>query len=772
MIPGRQAISGFDPRMIPGLGLWLDAADSNTITVTSGNVSTWMDKSSNGYTFSNGALTGRRGPTRVSTLNGLDVLTFTATSATDTAGQYLSNTVVATGYPLYTQTVFTVHNPAFFATNYGDASVYTATYLTAADLRVPQCISAVAGSRILATGLPTTDASTTDVSTNYNLLVLNLDANRGLVCRNGLQQNRAVRPAGTEQVLPRRDVSLTVGAQIDTGIRNFFVGTVAEILQYNRSLAPEDQRRVEGYLAWKWGLQNNLPTTRTFSSNAPLSRPFRPIDIPDCIVWFDAADTRTLTLSGTQVTSWQNKGLLSTVTATNTTASPLVNAPGTVSSGYTFNTSSLNTVQFPATTYLAVSNIVTTTPARTLFFVFTVTSYGDGYSSLFKSSTFSGNRQITFNAWNRDGDTINMYPSAYSATEYLGGGAMGAFSGTLPYTGVPFVVGLRHTANSVSNGYVLTNAISINGQSIAPPVNQKLSFGYYVGSDTFLLGTGPGYNNTQRIGEVVQYDRALSDSEMRNVEGYLCQKWSVSFADVSHAFVKVPPTVPASFLPSLIPGCIGWFDAADLSTITATGSSVTSWRDKSGLGNTMTFTSSPTTGVSVQNGNNIVTFAGGYGTAATCVVNAENHTLFAVHKPSAAASNTSLFRFQTGTASPYVVFPYYSAATARGWVTSVDGATLSNTGAGLPESSSTTSFTLISACIASASQEVFSNGVLVASNTQILTTTTTPALTVGATTTGTEPYGGGVGELLVYNSKLSTAQRQLVEGYLAKKWAV
>jgi len=267
----------------------------------------------------------------------------------------------------------------------------------------------------------------------------------------------------------------------------------------------------------------------------------------------------------------------------------------------------------------------------------------------------------------------------------------------------------------------------------------------------------------------MHYDRALSDSEMRQVEGYLCQKWNVTTADTSHAYSKFPPTVPARFTPDLLPGCILWLDAADTTTLVTSGSSVTTWNDKSSNAFNVSFAVSPTTGTQTLNGNNVLVFAGARGSNLNCIVSADTHTLIAVHQPSATASNTSLFRFQTGTANPYVVFPYYSTSN-QGYVTSADGATLSNTGAGLPDASPTTKYSLLTASISNCNLQVFRDGALVASNTATLTVTTLPGLTVGATTTGTEPYGGNVAELLVFNAKLSPAHQQLVEGYLAKKW--
>jgi hypothetical protein len=57
--------TGFSPRRISGLGLWLDGADSSSITTVTG-VSQWNDKSGNGYNLTQGS-TGSQ-PTRTGNL--------------------------------------------------------------------------------------------------------------------------------------------------------------------------------------------------------------------------------------------------------------------------------------------------------------------------------------------------------------------------------------------------------------------------------------------------------------------------------------------------------------------------------------------------------------------------------------------------------------------------------------------------------------------------------------------------------------------------------
>jgi hypothetical protein len=65
------------------------------------------------------------------------------------------------------------------------------------------------------------------------------------------------------------------------GFVNFFINTggccggersdaqVAEVLVYNTAITSTPQRQIEGYLAWKWGLNGNLPTTHPYYGKSP-----------------------------------------------------------------------------------------------------------------------------------------------------------------------------------------------------------------------------------------------------------------------------------------------------------------------------------------------------------------------------------------------------------------------------------------------------------------------------------------------------------------------
>lgn len=64
-------------------------------------------------------------------------------------------------------------------------------------------------------------------------------------------------------------------------------------------------------------------------------------------------------------------------------------------------------------------------------------------------------------------------------------------------------------------------------------------------------------------------------------------------------------------LPSDIAGLAGWWDAADTGTISTSGSSVTSWADKSGSGPSFDPPgAAPSTGIVTRNGLNTISFDG------------------------------------------------------------------------------------------------------------------------------------------------------------------
>jgi len=69
---------------------------------------------------------------------------------------------------------------------------------------------------------------------------------------------------------------------------------IAEVIMYNRKLSDAERQQVEGYLRLKWA----APTI------------FVPTDLSTNLIgWFDATDAATITIAGSGVSAWANKGV-------------------------------------------------------------------------------------------------------------------------------------------------------------------------------------------------------------------------------------------------------------------------------------------------------------------------------------------------------------------------------------------------------------------------------------------------------------------------------
>ena len=90
-------VAPFDPTSISGCKLWLDAADTSTISLSGSAVTQWDDKSGNAYNFAQGT-SGLRPLSGTRTQNGLNVIDFDgiddclATTAAKSAFNFINNT--------------------------------------------------------------------------------------------------------------------------------------------------------------------------------------------------------------------------------------------------------------------------------------------------------------------------------------------------------------------------------------------------------------------------------------------------------------------------------------------------------------------------------------------------------------------------------------------------------------------------------------------------------------------------------------------------------
>jgi hypothetical protein len=77
-----------------------------------------------------------------------------------------------------------------------------------------------------------------------------------------------MRNAGTSVATPTTNANGMRGLGINTQYEPS-QGQVAEILYYNNAIGLNGYQLIEGYLAWKWGLQSRLPSNHPYKNAAP-----------------------------------------------------------------------------------------------------------------------------------------------------------------------------------------------------------------------------------------------------------------------------------------------------------------------------------------------------------------------------------------------------------------------------------------------------------------------------------------------------------------------
>jgi len=100
MIGSSKSVWGFDPRTIPGCQLWLDGADTNSLTLSGSSVTQWNDKSGNGYNFTQ-ATSGNQPTYSSASLNSLNTITFTASNSTYLLGTASTNFIGTNSLSMY-----------------------------------------------------------------------------------------------------------------------------------------------------------------------------------------------------------------------------------------------------------------------------------------------------------------------------------------------------------------------------------------------------------------------------------------------------------------------------------------------------------------------------------------------------------------------------------------------------------------------------------------------------------------------------------------------
>ena len=259
--------------------LWLDANDDSTITIATG-VSEWRDKSGNERNFTQG--TGGTQPTQtLGGLNGQTVLSFngsqylTSISAAS-VWNFLHNTNGSTVIAVWKagnvsdpNAVYSlIGNNGALSANIGFYIIYDDRVSSSRNNRVISLISRGVSGQNAVVNITADGAHPADTPTIISQVA---DPNNGTAAnRSFLRINRTLIQNNTDLFAPvatNASFALQIGAAGNNVVP--LTGYIAEIIILSSIASNSTRQILEGYLAWKWSLQDNLSQDHPFLNRPP-----------------------------------------------------------------------------------------------------------------------------------------------------------------------------------------------------------------------------------------------------------------------------------------------------------------------------------------------------------------------------------------------------------------------------------------------------------------------------------------------------------------------
>jgi hypothetical protein len=620
---------------------------------------------------------------------------------------------------------------------------------------------------------------------------------------------------GTAQTTLAGTTLATTGIYVG-GPSNYFNGTISEVLIYNSTLTAAQRQTVEGYLAYKWRIQSNLPTIQPFYAITPFSRTFGPTDILGCSLWLDGADNSTMN-STTAVTVWNDKsGNSNTMTGTGTWTGSNMTFNGST------NAFSNLTYVFPNSNY-SIFGVYSNTTGPTDSNYQNVLYGSNGYPRIGTLGASNATWSVIESSANSNGWT-HVSSDSTGSNLFACDGTMNFWTGR--FNGSTWSWQIQSGFSDIH----VASAPSSNGSNVAIASTYSVYTGIYNGSTwawTQHVGSGTGIPAGVSVFQQVACDYSGSNVVVAASPGYV---YTGIYNGSTWAWTQqTPPGSNANY-----PGfSMVASDSTGSNIAVAKGTSGYIWTGRRISGGSYTWTGASAAGsnnwISVTlsaNGSNIIaginisvlwrgtyngtswTWAaitgspsGGVWKTTVLSSNGSNLTLLnqagyvwlGVYNGTTWTFNTqtslgrinsaisaiasdptgSVLTASTSNTLASSGFPSYIIRASNALVSSyspyVFAAQFLNAyaSANIPPRPAT-STVLVSAVTSSTAFRSFVNGLENVSTTASATLATTGIYVGGPS----NYFNGSISELLVYSSTLSTAQRQQVEGYLAAKWGL
>lgn len=743
--------SDFDPRVPAGCALWLDGADSNTMTFASGsNITVWMDKSGS----SNHA-------------------------SQTTSGQYPTFSapgVLFDGANHYIQ----ISNPSIRPTN-----AYVVVQSSAPSGTIYQKGFANTGSNDLETALKYTSSSNIDTlyvnssgtqsnvtytsgaTASVTIIESTWDETTIRLYTNGTERGSNTL-TGPQRTATTGATDMRIGAEFagpsNTSIgMSYWDGTIYEIVMYSNALTTSNRQAVEGYLARKWGLQSNLPVTHAYYTLTPFARPMIPPDLGNSENWFDAADVDTITSSGGIVSQWRNKGVI----CQGYEITPYSGSPTT---GIASN-NGLNCIGIPSTAILQHRDVAVNyaTQPRSQFFATRPTL----------DTTIAGGGTLGFkfqDGINASGNDCIIFYNNGRLLELAQGIAFQIES--VPIANQQNTFGIYtfvNAATAVRNKIALDGtSLSLSTCNVAANYNQTAPLSNYVNLTVVLGSTNVG---SQEMGEWVGFRSELWPAEVQKMEGYLAWKWGNRASMPStHPYRNLAPYALA-FNPRMFGSCALWLDAMDASSIKVTSGAVEAWIDKSGNNRNISQSTAGNrpTYVTTNPNDPYVQFVAGSSqyidlSDAAGLAVGRSFSAFVVEERTVAATGANLYNFfiggSTGTLNSNLVLGYIDDTMFLAFFTN----DLTWVSPPYNASSASSNIRIWSLDYTKPGRNMYMDGLMQASDTYASDIAAWAGASLGRYQYSGTYYSGRIREILWYTPALTSNERSMVEGYLAHKW--
>lgn len=479
----------FSPMTISGCQIWLDAADSSTFTMNGSNISSWRDKTGNGFNVTQASAGSQ--PTRDA--NSV-VFNYTSLEYSGSVGIHQNS---YTAYMVYKCQIVEQ------GINLLDCRDSTTGYMFVNIQFFSWTATAAAYSRAW--------------TPSQNITMLGFNNTPAFI------YNKSVNGSSFS---PGGDGWSPNGAASYFRLGGF-PGNIYECLLYTRSVTSTEHNQITGYLAWKWGIQSLLPVAHpnyliTGNPSPPFpsfalattafkvkSNPafFTPTSVAGCTLWLDGADpsaTGIAPANNTNVSVWVDKSGLSNnySGSANYTLDGTYNKYGLAFNGNGFSKSGGSTSVVTNSTYC-------------IFTVHRFYSNSGGPGHIYRAGDRYWFRQHNANVnWITDLD-----PEGYIAVN-------------ANTTGINGIGCINTTTTTSATGY-------FNGTSVGSSLK---------GSGTNFSFSIGGEGLSANIFEILVYNIVLNDQQRQQVEGYLSWKWGIqALLSGAHPNFSVNGTIIAPF---------------------------------------------------------------------------------------------------------------------------------------------------------------------------------------------------------------------------------